>query len=141
MRDGEFIDLGNGMFYAHDDEWSVRGGGSPFGYVADTQASETNVVFGPAAWNRGTGPQSASILLEVGDWTFDPERDPVPSDPSPFPGTVRLRDVAKSKLAHLDGKRFDDLDTFLLAMSGIGGVQPLKVATFGERLAAVEGVS
>jgi hypothetical protein len=134
MGDDAFIDLGNGMFYAHDDEWSVRGGGSPFGYVADTYASEANVVFGPAAWKRGTGPQSASILLEIGDWTLNPEQDLIPSNPSPFPGTVRLRDVAKSKLGHLEGARFDDIATFVRAMTEIGGNLPLRVATFDERL-------
>lgn len=137
MRDDEFIDLGNGMFYAHDDEWSVRGGGSPFGYVADTHAIETNVVFGPAAWNRGTGPASAAVLLDVGDWSFSPESDPVPDDVSPFPGTIRLRRAAAAAFAHLEGAWFDDLDSFLRVVSNLGEVRPLKVATFEERLAEV----
>jgi hypothetical protein len=119
---------------------AVRGGGSPFGYVADTYAIETNVVFGPAAWNRGTGPASTAALLEVGDWSVNPECDPLPADVSPFPGTIRLRNGANAAYAHLEGARFDDLDSFLRVVSNLGDARPLKVATFEERLAAVQEV-
>jgi len=86
---GTYRDLGNGLFFALDDDWASRGG-SPFGYVADALSATPDVHFGPKAWNGGIGPTSGKVLIVVG------ELQDKTKEASPFPGPIYVTEAGRS---------------------------------------------
>jgi hypothetical protein len=129
----EFLDIGNGWFFAFDEDWTTSSGHCPLGFVGDSMSPIPDVRFGPAAWRRKVGPLSAQILIEVGD---PPGGWDIAARPSP--GLVRVSAAGREAgFGNLEGRIVPDLATLLLHPSFGGGRRSLAVASAESRLAAV----
>ena len=127
MNIDAYRDLGNGLYFTLDIDWGVTGDGSDFGYIADTLSDDPNVIYGPAAWNRGVGPDSGEVLLYVGAVDQPVE--------SAFPGAVMVTEAGRAAgLGHLDGVVFEDMESLLAAAVTDRPPAALKVSTHAERL-------
>jgi hypothetical protein len=110
IEPGDFIDIGNGWFFALDEDWTTAGGTCHLGVIADSRSIMPNVHYGPAAWKRKGGPVSSLTLIEIeGHPLADGEYASYP-----FPGTLTVKSTGLlAGLYGLNGLSFDSLESLL----------------------------
>jgi hypothetical protein len=134
IQSGDFIDIGNGWFFALVEDWSTKEGACHLGEIADSRSIMPNVHYGPAAWKRKDGPVSALTLLQVEGHPSAAGEDA----PYPFPGTVTVKSTGLfAGLFGLNGLSFDSLESLLEHPSFKGALGKVAVGTQADRLKSV----
>jgi hypothetical protein len=104
-----FTEIGDGWFFALDEDWMMADGGCPLGFIGDAFSERTSESYGPAAWNGLPGPASSLTLATISGIPKDHEYAS-----KPFPGTVRITSAGmEAGLGALDGLLVASLDELL----------------------------
>lgn len=134
LKRGNWVDIGNGWFFAIDEDWATTAGECPIGFIGDSRSETPDVHFGPAAWNRGDGPISAKVLLEVGEMPYS---DVI--QPYPFPGPVRVTEAGMNAgLGVFNKEVVENLETLLAHTAFKRGQAHVLFGTPQERLVLIK---